>query len=406
MTVAVPTHNRATLLRRCLESVLAQDFPAFEVIVLDNASEDETQSVVASLSAHGRVAYERTDEVTGAIRNWNRAIDRNASPYLCVFCDDDLMLPGFLRHSVEALEACPTAGLSFTSVGLVDLDGEVLGSQDPGDVAPGCSSGLDYLERAVAGRRLVINPSATVMRQSALTQVGRFSSPHSSLTFDFNLHLRIAAGFDVVFLPEELVEIRVHAGQLYEKAWRAEGATGPFADTAERLDAASYLLESPRAAAPEYRKWLAGRVRTLNSARSNAALPFAPALHSWEDRVAMAIEDIVSVVPEGASIVLVDDDHWAGHDVPQRRTIPFLERDGESWGPPADSETAISELERLRAGGATFVAFAWSAFWWLDHYRAFETYLRSVYRCPLGNDRVVAFDLTQRTDATMRPEAP
>ncbi len=60
-----------------------------------------------------------------------------------------------------------------------------------------------------------------------------------------------------------------------------------------------------------------------------------------------------------------------------RRFLPFLEKQGAYWGSPPDDTTAIVELERMRQGEARFIAFAWPAFWWLDHYGKFQEYLRS-----------------------------
>ena len=58
-----------------------------------------------------------------------------------------------------------------------------------------------------------------------------------------------------------------------------------------------------------------------------------------------------------------------------------------------DDETAIRELERLRRSGASFLAFAWPAFWWLDYYSEFSGYLRAKFPCLLENKHLVVFDL-------------
>ena len=108
------------------------------------------------------------------------------------------------------------------------------------------------------------------------------------------------------------------------------------------------------------------------------------------------VEDIAALVPAGDRFVLVDHEVFR-EDVAQTRTaLPFLERDGEYWGPPADDETAISELERLRREGASFVVFGSPAFWWLDHYRGLAAHLRERYPRVLDNDRLIAFDLRDR----------
>jgi hypothetical protein len=75
------------------------------------------------------------------------------------------------------------------------------------------------------------------------------------------------------------------------------------------------------------------------------------------------------------------------------RTTPFLERDGEHWGNPPDDQTAIRELERLRCSGSGFIAFAWTAFWWLEEYPGLAHHLETRHRRLLSNDRVILLDL-------------
>jgi hypothetical protein len=108
------------------------------------------------------------------------------------------------------------------------------------------------------------------------------------------------------------------------------------------------------------------------------------------DQTAAEIADLVAA---GGAFVLVDERWLAPEALPERRAIPFLERDGQYWGPPADDPTAIRELERLRRAGAGHIVFAWPAFWWLEHYAGFHRHLRSRFRCALENERLVVFDL-------------
>ena len=106
------------------------------------------------------------------------------------------------------------------------------------------------------------------------------------------------------------------------------------------------------------------------------------------------LQAIEALIPEGVSFILVDEDQWAtGGTVRGRRAFPLLERDGQYWGRPSESDTAIREFERLRAAGARFAVIAWPAFWWLDHYAAFGEHLHMRYRCILRSDRLMVFDL-------------
>ena len=114
----------------------------------------------------------------------------------------------------------------------------------------------------------------------------------------------------------------------------------------------------------------------------------------WNHRIHQMARDISSLLTPDDTFILVDEDQFRELMAAGRRVRPFLERDGQYWGAPADDDTAISELERMRALGTSFVIFAWPAFWWLEHYRGFHNYLRSRFQCALQNDRVVAFDLS------------
>lgn len=116
---------------------------------------------------------------------------------------------------------------------------------------------------------------------------------------------------------------------------------------------------------------------------------------SWLQQLYLTEQDIASLVPQGSTFILVDQEWFGGEIAGARHAIPFLERDGQYWGPPPDDETAIRELERLRQAGASFVVFAWPAFWWLDYYAGLNRHLRSRFRCVLENNRLVVFDLRQ-----------
>src|SRR6266511_256848 len=102
---------------------------------------------------------------------------------------------------------------------------------------------------------------------------------------------------------------------------------------------------------------------------------------------------LIELIPAAQPFILVDDEQLRG-DLPHAHAIPFLERNGEYWGPPEDDETAIRELERLRrAAGARYIAFAWPAFWWLEHYAKFAAHVRKSCRRVLKDDKLAVFEL-------------
>jgi hypothetical protein len=119
-----------------------------------------------------------------------------------------------------------------------------------------------------------------------------------------------------------------------------------------------------------------------------------PVDQPWEERRRLALDELTALIPPGETFILVDEEQWGvPEELGGRRRIPFLERSGVYWGSPADSETGIRELDRLRRAGATFIVFGWPAFWWLAHYSGLHQHLRSQFPCLLENDRLTAFDL-------------
>lgn len=112
-------------------------------------------------------------------------------------------------------------------------------------------------------------------------------------------------------------------------------------------------------------------------------------------RQAVALSEIRAIIPSGATYVLVDELQTRLAAGAEHRALPFLERNGEYWGLPADSQEAIREIERMRRAGCTHIVFAWPAIWWLDYYREMTEYLRTRSRCVLESDRLRMFDLRE-----------
>jgi phospholipid N-methyltransferase len=107
----------------------------------------------------------------------------------------------------------------------------------------------------------------------------------------------------------------------------------------------------------------------------------------------LSMSELRSTIPSGATYILVDElQTRLGADA-HRRSLPFLEHNGEYWGRPADDQQAISEIERMRKAGCTHIVFAWPSMWWLDHYAELYRHLQSGFRCVLENERLIVFDL-------------
>lgn len=159
-------------------------------------------------------------------------------------------------------------------------------------------------------------------------------------------------------------------------------------------------------ARPDALASLEGLRRALESTDVERLAVVHPRQHlqaQWLHRAALALRDLRSVTPAGATVVLADEDAL-GVDWQVAGLLPFLERNGTYAGPPSDDATALQELERLRRNGATHIAFAWPAFWWLQHFRSLANELRERSTRVMESADLIVFELSPAGDGQrLRP---
>lgn len=110
LTICISTFNRAEFLRQVLEAVLPQATEECEVLVVDNASTDDTSRVVASFKDRSvRLRYVRKDTNNGLDLNWDRAVEVSRGDYCWLTSDDDLVRPGAIAAVLSALRDEPSA---------------------------------------------------------------------------------------------------------------------------------------------------------------------------------------------------------------------------------------------------------------------------------------------------------
>lgn len=124
VTVAICTYNRCDYLKESIDSVRRQSYKDIKIIVYDNASTDNTSSVVQQAMLEDcRIAYVRQDNNIGAVNNFNLAMDSCNTKYLVIFHDDDIMLPHMLEEELHAMESNKEAIICGQSMGITSIDG-------------------------------------------------------------------------------------------------------------------------------------------------------------------------------------------------------------------------------------------------------------------------------------------
>jgi glycosyltransferase involved in cell wall biosynthesis len=183
VSVVVPNYNHARFLRQRLDSILGQSYRDFELILLDDASTDESPAVLAEYAAHPSVTALLTNAVNSgsSFRQWNLGVSRARGDYVWIAESDDWCLPEFLETLVARLDADPRVCIAACRSTLVDESGATIGdSADDLERASGSSrwresfrcSGLDECRRYMTICNTLPNASAVLFRRAPFRQTG------------------------------------------------------------------------------------------------------------------------------------------------------------------------------------------------------------------------------------------
>lgn len=127
IVIGIPVYNEASFIGRAIQSLKAQEWSDFLVVVSDNASTDGTARVCeAAIDADPRFRYVRHTSNRGSIENFNYVLEQTRSPYFMWLGAHDFIAPDFLADHIAALEREPRFSLSYSLTQWVDRDGRSL----------------------------------------------------------------------------------------------------------------------------------------------------------------------------------------------------------------------------------------------------------------------------------------
>lgn len=204
VSVIIPVFNRPGKVRRAIDSVLAQTFTDFELIVIDDASTDETFQAAAAYQPRLRLERLPRNAGVSAARNQGLALARGE--FIAFLDSDDYWLPGKLKLQTDFFRAHPQAMICQTQERWVRAGRPVKPKRwlkkPSGDI---------FLASLA---RCLVSPSAVMMRARLFEEAGRFDEGLPACE-DYDLWLRVTARWDVPLIEEPaLVKTGGHAGQL------------------------------------------------------------------------------------------------------------------------------------------------------------------------------------------------
>jgi hypothetical protein len=218
LSVALPVYNGANYLAEALDSISAQSFGDFEVVVADNCSSDDTPKIIARHAAKdARIRHCRSENFLSQVDNMNRAVGLCSAGWVKLFCHDDLMAANCLETIHAALSRPDIA-----RVGLIGNAERYLFENGVTGLAkilpPGTSSriaGRDALDAYFSHKGpAVAIPSVTsaTVRKEAFEAMGGFD-PRFML-FDLFLWMNLLTRWDYIQIGDVLTTNRIHGAQV------------------------------------------------------------------------------------------------------------------------------------------------------------------------------------------------
>ena len=205
VTVIIPTFNRALIVGRAIRSVLGQTFQDWELLVVDDASTDNTEQVVKNFPDR-RIRYIRHDQNRRVSAARNTGIRSAQGEYVSFLDDDDEWLPEKLVKEVEVFRnSAQEVGLVYTGKTLFDEDGRVLQVRMP------TLSGWVY--DAMLDRHFIGSPSRVTVRKQVLDWVAGFDETFVNCQ-DYDLWLRVAKVSKIACVPCCLVKRYLLSNQM------------------------------------------------------------------------------------------------------------------------------------------------------------------------------------------------
>jgi hypothetical protein len=195
VSLITPSYNAAPYLRAAIESVLGQDYPNIDYLVMDGGSTDGTVELLKDFGAKVRWISERDDGQADAIA---RGFEQTSGSILGWLNADDVLKPGAVRAAVEAFRVHPEAALVYGDADFIDAAGRTIG---PCTVVEPHS-----LHRLIHYGDYIIQPAAFFSRQAYQSVGGLDKSLNWAM--DWDLWIRLARRYEVLYMERDLASYR------------------------------------------------------------------------------------------------------------------------------------------------------------------------------------------------------
>ena len=212
----MPNYNHAPFLKERMESILAQDYGDFEVILLDDASTDESVAVLRAYESDPRVKTPIVNEGNSGntFLQWQRGLSLATGEYVWIAESDDVAEPTLLSRLIAAIEK-EDAVLAFCHSLWIDSDGKPIArTVDPRWKRDFSMAGATFVRRFLLGYSSICNASAVVFKREAAQKVDMEKVAQYSASGDRLFWIQIALQGRVAYVAEDLNQFRQHSNKV------------------------------------------------------------------------------------------------------------------------------------------------------------------------------------------------
>jgi len=213
VSVVVPSFNNASFIEATMDSILAQTFEDFELVVADHSSVDGTWERLQRYRVDPRVRLQQTEAGGGALRNWVRVTAEARGDLLKLVCGDDIIYPECLRRQVEAMDANPPVVLVAAQRDLIDARGGILISRRGLAGLTGRVTGrVAARHTVVVGSNIFGEPACVLIRRQYLQDAGGWDGRHP-FVIDEASYVNVLLRGDFLGIDTPLAAFRLSSSQ-------------------------------------------------------------------------------------------------------------------------------------------------------------------------------------------------
>jgi glycosyltransferase involved in cell wall biosynthesis len=219
VSIIVPNYNHARFLTQRLQTILDQTYRDFELIILDDASTDDSREVIEKFAQDPRVRTVYNEKNTGSpFIQWNRGVAQAKGDYVWIAESDDYADPELLQSLVAVLRSRENLAVVYSQSWHVVDDGSVIGTIAPfySDLDHGrwmqdfVNDGKDECSRYLIRKNTIPNASAAVFRRQLYEEAGG-ADANMRLAGDWMLWAKLLLRGDVAFVAKPLNYYRCHS---------------------------------------------------------------------------------------------------------------------------------------------------------------------------------------------------